>query len=67
MAEAAALVAEVGSTRTTNLLHRITNRVAHANAPSTVADLADVLGRALADGDLTNHAPGQMFKFSGPP
>jgi hypothetical protein len=50
MAEAAALLAEVGSTRTTNLLHRITTRVAHAGAPSTVSDLADDLSRALAEG-----------------
>jgi hypothetical protein len=59
MVEAATLVTAVGSTRTTNLLHRVTDRVARASAPSTMTDLADDLGRALTDGDMTNHAPNQ--------
>ncbi|TDD79910.1 hypothetical protein [Actinomadura rubrisoli] len=58
MAEVAGVAGEVGSARTTNLLGRIAGRVAHADAPSTIADLADALERLLGEGQSVEHDAG---------
>lgn len=45
LAEATRLADEVGSARTANLLRRVAGRIVRADAPSTVADMAETVHR----------------------